>query len=283
VRLTRHCCIAKGLQLREELTRNHEGSETAVGISHSTLGYIYLYDGKLAEAEKHLHSALTIFTRASNKGGLATCHNGLGLIQIRRGKLEEALKHFLIAFENASHISEEAQITSLSRQGHALALLGKYEDARGLFEDAVALASNVGSSYQEVQARMGLTRVLAQLGRREQSGQQLMQAITMAEQHGYNRLLGRLEKLQGELSYQEKNYPDAFLHYAKFCHIMAKYHPIEYRDALHFLSDELLKVEDASEAAQALQNLRAYWQAQQLAKDYSEFLQVCDDASEVIL
>jgi hypothetical protein len=105
----------------------------------------------------------------------------------------------------------------------------------------------------------------------------------MAERYQYHRLLGRLEKLQGELSYQEKKYQDAFLHYAKFCHTMAEYNPIEYRDALRFLINELLTVEDASEAAQALEILRIYWQDQQLANRFPEFLKACDDASEVIL
>lgn len=276
-------CCQTGLQIRKRLARNGEGSGTAVGISHSTLASIYLYDSKIADAEKHFQSALNIFIPANNRSRLAECYNGFGLIQLRMDRLDDAILYFRKASENAAHVNEEAQITSLSRQGHALALRGEYEHARGFFEDAITLAESVGASYQVVQARMGQTRVLASLQEHALSSQELAQAITLATQHKYRRLLGTIEKLQGELAYQQKKYADAFEHYAKYCHTMAEYNAVEYRDARRFVIDELLNVEETSVAAQALDSLRAYWQGQQLATKFPDFLSACDHAGAVIL
>ncbi len=274
----------RGLQIRERLSSNNEVSEVAIGFSHATLGHIYLYDGDDVNAEKHLKTALDAFTRTNNKQGLVACHNRFGQIQMKRGKLDEALDHFKRAFEEATRTDEGAQITSLNRQGHIHGLRQECEEAKNDFEKAIALAQNVHDSYQEVESRIDLARVLANLEEYELYLQELDKAATIAGQQHYNKLLGEIEKLQGDQSYQQQRHQGAFLHYAKLCHFMAQYNPIEYRKALRFLTDKLLeslKVDDSTEVATALEVLRSYWEEQQLASTFPEFLRVCDNVDEV--
>jgi tetratricopeptide (TPR) repeat protein len=273
----------RGLQVREKLSRNHEVSEVAVGFSHATLGYIYLCHGKDRNAEYHLKIAFDAFTRTNNKRGLAACNNRFGMIQMRSGKMDDALNSFKKAFEEATYIDEEAQITSLNKQGHIYALHEEYEKARSTFEQAVPLAIRVDDSYQEVESRIGLARTLANLKEYGPYSQQLERAATIAKQRSYNKLLGEIEKLQGEQSYQQKKYQDAFLHYAIFCHFMAEYNLFEYHEALRFLIGELLTMDDPGEVVKALRVLCSYWEEQQLANTHPEVLRVCDSVDEVNL
>ena len=279
------------LNIRETLFNDNELSEVAVGLSHSTLGYIYLYDGDNANAESHLKKALDAFTHTNNKKGLAIYHNRFGLLQMKSGeidneKLVKALKHFETAFNEAENIDEELQITSLNKQGHIYAIRKEYKDAKELFERAINLAKNVHDSYQEVESRIDLARILVMLGEYDLYHQELEQAAAIAEQQHYNKLLGEIEKLRGELSYQQRKYQDAFLHYAKLCSFMTGYNYIQYTQALRFLTGkllELLKVDYAVEVTKAVGILRNYWTDQQLGNRFPDFIKACDDINEVNL
>jgi tetratricopeptide (TPR) repeat protein len=273
----------QGLRMRERLSRKNDVSEVAVGLSYSTLGYVYLYGGNDVEAESHLERALDTFTRANNKKGLAGCHNRFGLLHMKRENLDKALDHFKKAFEEATNIDEEAQITSLNRQGQIYALRQEYEKARDIFERAIEQAIRVHDSYQEVGSRIDLARTLAHLEEHEQSSEQIKQATIIAKQRHYNKRLGEIEKFQGDLFYQKREYQEAFRHYAKLCHFMAQYNLIEYREALHCLTSKLLMVDDTTEVVKALEILRAYWKEEGLEGPYPDFVKVCDEIGKVNL
>jgi tetratricopeptide (TPR) repeat protein len=291
-----HCLLGKidealiysqqGLHIRERLSNNNEVSEIAIGLSYSTLGYIYLYDSDDVNAKSCFERAFEIFTRKSYKKGLAMFHNRFGQIMLKMKILDIALNHFETAFEDAVRIDEEAQITSLNRQGHVYILRQEYKDARRVLEHAVELAMRVHDSYQEVEARIDLARVLAHLQEQERYNQELERATAIAEQQHYNKQLGEIEKLRGELPYQQQEHEDAFLHYAKFCYFMAQHNAIECRKAFRFLTDqliELLQMDNAAEVAKVIEVLRTYWKEQQLESKFPEFLRVCDGVSDVNL
>ena len=91
----------KGLDLATAL--NYAGG---IASMNNILGVLNMNQGKMANAQKHLTTALKIFKEVKNAKGIASAENGLGILAARQGEYKEATERFLRALNIFQSLNE---------------------------------------------------------------------------------------------------------------------------------------------------------------------------------
>lgn len=130
----RHCKI--GLRIREGLWQAGVIGERSVGLSHSTLGMIYLDIDAATEAEQHFHRAFEAYVRSGYKTGIAATYTRLGQVALLQGQLQEAQTYFVRGEAASFGLDEEAYINSQHQQGRLCLRQLRWQEAATFLQRA---------------------------------------------------------------------------------------------------------------------------------------------------
>lgn len=97
-------------------------------MAHQGIGHLYLLRGDNEQAEAHFREALRI------RPSYADARLNLAIVNMKRGYFEEAVYNLQSIFEN-----DKKNVKVLNNLGVALALVGRYEEARAHLEGAIRL------------------------------------------------------------------------------------------------------------------------------------------------
>ncbi len=277
-----HCKIA--WRIRWQLFQKGGIGEIEIGRSLSTLGAIYLSAKDIAEAENRFQAAYEIYTRTNSKRDIAAVCHRLGQVQFERKNFVEALTWFSQAQQMAVESNVEFYITSLIWQGRVYREQQQLEAAQSFFERAIDRALRVADNYQQVEASIYLAGCLAAQGKQAEYQKTLSEVERNANERNYYDLLARIEFLQGDLLYHQKDsIRSAFQHFAAYCRYMALYNHGEYDDAIQRLVDALLGISSQEETKLILQDITSYWKEHGLDAQYPELLAASEEVRELLL
>jgi serine/threonine protein kinase/tetratricopeptide (TPR) repeat protein len=101
------------------------------------------YDGALGAFEQQLELA----KKAGDEAQFAYSHDGIGSILLRQEKYPEVLEHYEQSYRIYKSLGNKVGVGfSLMNRARTLWLLGRYEEARPLFDEAAAIANQPGIS-----------------------------------------------------------------------------------------------------------------------------------------
>jgi tetratricopeptide (TPR) repeat protein len=276
----RRCKIA--LRIRLELTREGKISEEMIGISLLALGRIYLDEGNIVAAEQHFKGAFDIFQRMNYKTGMIIIYNRFGQVQLLKGELGIAQEWFVKAQEASRDIGIDQHISSLNKQGRICASQQKWEEAASFFERAISIAQALPDYYQQTESLIDLANTLEHLKQENRVQHILQSAENIAIRENYLLLLGQIEYTRGELYYKDRQYKQAFDHFALYCHYMAQYNFVKFRKAVHEVVDILLRI-PKDEVSAIVQEMLIYWKMHQLDQNYPELIQTLEEIDDLMI
>ena len=134
---------AAGIDRYQRLTRLHPQK-----ASHrNALGYYYLKDGNLEEAERHLLKAIEI------DSSHATAHNNLGVVYLQQERTEDAEKEFRQALKlNPSYCKAQYNLAvALFRQKHYSKAAKAYLKAQKMDSDYVEERDNRKKAQEKIE------------------------------------------------------------------------------------------------------------------------------------
>ncbi|KAG6914744.1 hypothetical protein DXG01_015655, partial [Tephrocybe rancida] len=136
---------------------------TLHGKCHSTLGGVYLYQDKLAEAEASFEQAADLHQQAHDVLGEANDVQGLGEVYMRQDKLAEAEA----SFEHAADLHRQAhsvlgEANDVNNLGEVYMRQDKLAEAEASFEHAADLHQQAHSVLGEANDVQGLGEVYMQ-------------------------------------------------------------------------------------------------------------------------
>jgi len=270
-------------RIRWQLFQKEEISEIAIGLSLSTLGAIYLSAKNIAEAENRFKGAYDIYVRADSKKEIAAVSHRLGQVQFERKNFAEALTWFEQAQQIAIESNVEFYIMSLIWQGRVYREQQQLEVAHSFFERAIERARRVADNYQQVEGSIYLAECLAVQNKKAEYQKIVSETEQNANERNYYDLLARMEFMQGDLLYHQRDVREAFQHFVAYCRYMALYNHGEYDDAVQRLVDALIGVTSQEEARLILHDIASYWKEHSLDREYPELITACEEVKEVFL
>lgn len=126
------------------------GEQAGEAEALENLGKVAFQALRLDEAEEHHRAALAIRRRIGDRHGTAVSINALGLLGLRRRRLDEAESHFAESAEIFGELGER-RWTALMRSNLAETLceLGRGEEAGEIIEQALADFRELGDHFGE--------------------------------------------------------------------------------------------------------------------------------------
>lgn len=113
----------------------------------NNLGFLYLQCGKIAESHEHLDRARSIFAALKENGSVAQVDETRARVFLAENNAEEAERLSRTSVRTLETGGEQAILSeALSTRGTALARLGRFNDARLVFERAIETAEQSGNN-----------------------------------------------------------------------------------------------------------------------------------------
>ena len=177
----------------------------------NNMALVELDDGNLDRARELLEQNLVIKRQLGEPGSVAIGLINLAEALIRAGRWQAASAAIAEAAELAVGQPRISGLV-LCNQGHLAAGQRNWEQAAGLYQEAVAACQAGGHTHVAVEAMIGLGRVRYQLGLADEAIRQLRTAEALAHQIANRRLIaevaaalaetdgGRAEPLPGHLT-----------------------------------------------------------------------------------
>lgn len=255
-----------------------EGKISGVYVAGSLedIGDLYFQVDNVSQAEITYNEALDIYAKIGYKKGIAAINNRFGHIAVERRQLQQAKEYFERAYRISLGVDQEAQITSLNRQAHCLALEKHYEEAIPFLEQAIEVAKQSYNIYQEAECWVDLAEMLARTGKQEKATIALNKAEDICTKYNYVYILGTAHQSQGQVLYEQGMYLEAFRLFGQACHSMADYNTLWYNKYIRLLVDALFGV-PPDEVKAIADILISYWQEQGLEQKYPDFIPTCEE------
>ena len=132
-------CFREMLQLAYRLDLCHKG-----GAAHDRIGRLFRDTGALAEAAKHLDTALELFETVHDERGIAAGHDDIGKLLWLKGEYDAALEHMKTALELRKKIGDRRSIAlSLNNIGLVWMDHGRGRQAAEAFEAALSIRREI--------------------------------------------------------------------------------------------------------------------------------------------
>src|SRR6185369_4992916 len=110
------------------------------GAAHNRMGRVHRDTGSLALAQEHLETSLTLFERAGDTRGIASCHDDIGKLLWMRGEYEMALEELRRGLDMRKELGDGRSIAlSLNNIGLVWRDHGQQSQAREALEAALAI------------------------------------------------------------------------------------------------------------------------------------------------
>ncbi|MDT0266688.1 BTAD domain-containing putative transcriptional regulator [Streptomyces sp. DSM 44915] len=175
-------------------------AESSIGQAVTLLG------GDFQESIGHLERARDGYLRAGQLDYHASALNNLGIAYGRAGQLAQALPQFeaVLALDETV-VPRSVRRSTLVNACNCLTGLGRYREALGHAEQALALARALGDITNESNSLSAIAELHLRTGDPEQARVHAEQGLELARRTGYRavacdclRLLGRLRRLAGD-------------------------------------------------------------------------------------
>jgi len=128
------------------------------GAAHNRIGRLYRDTGLLAQAQRHLETALALFESAGDQRGVASCHDDIGKLLWLRGDYEAALDEMRRALDmRQTHGDGRSIALSLNNIGLVWRDHGQTTEAREALESALKIR-------RELNDPLGIVESLNDLG-----------------------------------------------------------------------------------------------------------------------
>ena len=187
---------ARGLYLRGQAMLDELGQSIS-RISTSTESYrVELLGGDLAAAEHELRRDYEALESVGERYTRSTVAALLGAVLYDRGAFDESRDMIAIADQLADADDLGSQVALRSVRAKLLARSGD-EAAEGVAREAVTMATLTRDIEQNADALADLAEVLRLLGRDNESGPPLEEALTLYEQKGDAVMMGRIRARLG--------------------------------------------------------------------------------------
>ncbi len=268
-------------RIRYNLFQRDEIPEFLVGLSLGTMGRIYLDANDILQAESFFHEAFEVYLRTGYRKGEAATYNRFGQLELAKGNLLTAQQWFEKAQVASEEVDVEGYIQSLNMQGRVLLMQKQWQETIPFFTQAIQRAMQIHDHYQHVEGLINLAKARMSLEQDELSLQTFQIAREISLRENYMYLLGQVEEVQGDLRYEASEYGIAFKHYLEYCRYMALYNTLEYSTALRKMIDRLFNIEQ-NELLSIAYDLRKYWSAYNMDKNYPELISICEEVDNLI-
>ncbi len=127
----------------------------------NNLGFLFSTVGKFADAHQHLDRAQALFTTLKDSVYLAQVDDTRARVLLAEGRLAEAEKHVQSAVRTLERGDEQSLLAeALTTHGIALARLGQHETARATFQSAIEGAYQAGDPESAGQAALTIIEEL---------------------------------------------------------------------------------------------------------------------------
>lgn len=146
------------------------------GAAHNRIGRLYRAMGSLAEARRHLETALSLFQSVGDNRGVAACHDDVGMLLWTKGEYEDALERMRTALEMRQEIGDRRSI-ALSLHNIGVVWRDRGQPARA--EEALASALQI---RREIGDLIGVAQTLDGMGRLAQDQRELDRARDLFQQ-----------------------------------------------------------------------------------------------------
>ena len=186
------------------------GDPVALAQLESNRGLALQSMDDLAGAEAAFLAAIPAFAAADLSWASAIVEGNLAVLATRQGRLQPALRFFERA---RRHLEADAAPAELARtlveQAEALTTLRMLEMAASDYETALPLLEEHGQVREAIQARAGLGRAFALMGRLSEAEPLLSRAADEYERMGQRVERARLDLVRAEIRHSQANYAQA--------------------------------------------------------------------------
>lgn len=119
-------------------------------------------------ATEHFFEALDIYRRLGVRTGIAATLSGLGMIAWLSGNHDEGVKFAQESITLYRELDDPRQLSNvLVNLGHPLVSLGRFDEARPPFREAIAVSTQIGAIIPILEAMAGLAGIYGKTGRVE--------------------------------------------------------------------------------------------------------------------
>jgi tetratricopeptide (TPR) repeat protein len=233
--------VGKALQIRQQLGIAYE-----LGLGSNTLGMIMEGMGRIDDAADLYRKAYNYFEAAGSDRGLALVQISLGRLRRITNNFDQALDYLQTAARVLEKKGDTAYlIVALNELGCAYRQLATAEaqadtttreKATEYLQQSLELSKQI-NNYQAIADNLDDLQILhyqwaltlKKLSRHEQSESLFNQAVkygreaaAIAEEHGLKTILANVERTNGEIDFEKRDYEKAFQHFLNSCHLIAE-------------------------------------------------------------
>ncbi len=157
------------------------------GAAHNRMGRVHRDTGSLALAQEHLETALTLFERAGDTRGIASCHDDIGKLLWMRGEYEMALEELRRGLDMRKALGDGRSIAlSLNNIGLVWRDHGQEAQAHEALEAALKIRRELSDPLGIIESLNDLGQLALDQGEHEKALGLLEEAQLMAQDLGDN-------------------------------------------------------------------------------------------------
>jgi tetratricopeptide (TPR) repeat protein len=155
------------------------------GAAHNRMGRVHRDTGSLALAQEHLETSLTLFERAGDTRGIASCHDDIGKLLWMRGEYEMALEELRRGLDMRKALGDGRSIAlSLNNIGLVWRDHGQEAQAREALEAALKIRRELSDPLGIVESLNDLGQLALDQGEHPKALDLLEEAQLLAQDLG---------------------------------------------------------------------------------------------------
>ncbi len=155
------------------------------GAAHNRMGRVHRDTGSLALAQEHLETSLTLFERAGDTRGIASCHDDIGKLLWMRGEYEMALEELRRGLDMRKALGDGRSIAlSLNNIGLVWRDHGQEAQAREALEAALKIRRELSDPLGIVESLNDLGQLALDQGEHPKALDLLEEAQVLAQDLG---------------------------------------------------------------------------------------------------
>ncbi|HKY41230.1 MAG TPA: tetratricopeptide repeat protein [Polyangiaceae bacterium] len=160
------------------------------GAAHNRMGRVHRDTGSLSLAQEHLETSLTLFERARDTRGIASCHDDIGKLLWMRGEYQLALEELRRGLDMRKALGDGRSIAlSLNNIGLVWRDHGQEAQAREALEAALKIRRELSDPMGIVESLNDLGQLALDQGEHPQALELLEEAHVLAQDLGeHNRI-----------------------------------------------------------------------------------------------
>ena len=229
----------KSLILFEKL-RNTRG----IAYSYINLGEVNRISEKYAVALDFFRRAIALRSALNDSIGIASANLEVAQTLFLMGQADSAMYYFRQSLEKHRQINNKNYM-AYSMQGIGDVFLGenKFDSAYVYFREALKLCQERHNPAGEVKSRLGIVKVLAHSGKKEEGEKMLNKALTNARDSKLTPDILTVYKAKGEFYHQLGDFRESSENYQKYIHTYDSLFSVLQFQTLSEIKDRFLMTE----------------------------------------